>query len=112
MFSTLQNAASLALVSLKKAFPTEDVEKFEVEIADLRESINVFEIMGPKSSQVIRGALRPLLGDERAEFKQVGDISPSFFLGALTCFLVLGRTVSLTNSRICASQCRTRIFRV
>lgn len=71
VFSTLQTSASLALASLKKAFPTEDVQKFEVEIADLRESINVFEIMGPKSNQVLKGALTPVGGDKREEFKKV-----------------------------------------
>ena len=73
-FSALQNAASLALASLKKAFPTEDVQKFEVEIADLRESINVFEIMGPKSNQVLKGALSPVGEDKREEFKKVDDV--------------------------------------
>lgn len=111
VYVELRVAASFALEQAQEAKP-DHPSPFKLEMADLREQMNVFEIMGPKSSQVIRGALRPLLGDERAEFKQVGDISPSFFLGALTCFLVLGRTVSLTNSRICASQCRTRIFRV
>ena len=42
----------------------------EVEMADLREQFNVFEVMGPKSSQVIKGALRPV-ADQRADFNQV-----------------------------------------
>lgn len=92
VFSTLQNAASLALVSLKKAFPTEDVEKFEVEIADLRESINVFEIMGPKSNQVLKGALTPVGEDKREEFKKVNDVCSwlqSYLLIAVYTVLVV-----------------------
>ncbi len=42
----------------------------EAEIADLREHFNVFEIMGPKASQVIQGALKPV-DDKRSEFKKV-----------------------------------------
>ena len=74
VFSALQNAASFALAFLKKAFPTEDVQKFEVEIADLRETINVFEIMGPKSNQVLKGALAPVGEDKREDFKKVPNI--------------------------------------
>ncbi|KAF9230624.1 FAT domain-containing protein [Melanogaster broomeanus] len=42
----------------------------EIEIADLRGSINAFEVMGPKSSQVIKGALSPAGGEDRVDFKK------------------------------------------
>ncbi|KAI0755130.1 POP1-domain-containing protein [Daedaleopsis nitida] len=51
----LRISASFALDAAKKA------ERIvEVEIADLREHFNMFEIMGPKSTQIIKGALRPV----------------------------------------------------
>ena len=61
----LRVSASFALDSAKQTGRVA-----EVEIADLREHLNVFEIMGPKSSQVIKGALRPV-DDDRANFKKV-----------------------------------------
>ncbi|KAJ3573212.1 hypothetical protein NP233_g2576 [Leucocoprinus birnbaumii] len=50
--------------------PRSSTEEIEVEIADLRGQINAFEIMGPKSSQVLRGALTAVNGDERPDFKK------------------------------------------
>ena len=43
----------------------------EIEICDLKDQINVFEVMGPEASQVIRGALTAAAGDEREDFKKV-----------------------------------------
>jgi ribonuclease P/MRP protein subunit POP1 len=43
----------------------------KVEIADLRGSVNTFEIMGTKASQVIKGALSSVGDDDRQEFKKV-----------------------------------------
>ncbi|EKM79429.1 hypothetical protein AGABI1DRAFT_74463 [Agaricus bisporus var. burnettii JB137-S8] len=63
-------------VELKKAVsraldrPRPPPEEFEVEIADLRGQVNAFEIMGPKSNQVLRGALDPISKDDRNVFKQ------------------------------------------
>lgn len=51
--------------------PRSSNEEIVVEIADLRGQVNAFEIMGPKSTQVLRGALTPILKDERKEFKKV-----------------------------------------
>ncbi|XP_006462723.1 hypothetical protein AGABI2DRAFT_207298 [Agaricus bisporus var. bisporus H97] len=50
--------------------PKPSLEEFEVEIADLRGQVNAFEIMGPKSNQVLRGALDPISKDDRNVFKQ------------------------------------------
>ena len=65
----LRVSTSFALEAVKQAGRIT-----EVEIADLREHFNVFEIMGPKSSQVIKGALKPVLEDKREEFKKVAVI--------------------------------------
>ena len=70
VYLELQTAASFALEAVKKGNIAVD-GKAEVEIADLREQVNVFEIMGPKSSQVIKGALKPVNEDGREAFKKV-----------------------------------------
>ena len=61
----LRLAASFALDGAKQAG-----RKAEVEIADLTEHFNIFEIVGPKASQVIKGALKPV-DDKREDFKKV-----------------------------------------
>lgn len=67
-FVELRTAASFALEAAKQAGIPSD-KAYEVQIANLREQVNVFEIMGPKSSQVIKGALKPVLEDARDELK-------------------------------------------
>ncbi|KAG2145816.1 ribonucleases P/MRP protein subunit POP1-domain-containing protein [Suillus clintonianus] len=67
VFGSLQQSASLVLEAEKQRH--EDVYA-EVEIADRRGSVNAFEIMGPKASQVIKGALSPVGDDDRQEFKK------------------------------------------
>jgi ribonuclease P/MRP protein subunit POP1 len=69
VFSSLRAAASLALDIAKRSMGEEEKD-IDVEIADLRGQINVFEIMGPKSSQVLKGAL-PVPQDQKEEFTQV-----------------------------------------
>ncbi|KAI0917369.1 hypothetical protein AcW1_007429 [Taiwanofungus camphoratus] len=61
---TLQTAASFALEAFRKSTPGDKVA--EVELVDLREHFNVFEIMGPKSTQVIKGVLKPARDDMQA----------------------------------------------
>jgi len=51
-------------------------------MADLRGYVNTFDIMGPKSSQVLKGALRLVGGEDRALVQQVGADS---FGGVLLC---------------------------
>ncbi|KAG5638168.1 hypothetical protein H0H81_001464 [Sphagnurus paluster] len=65
VLSSLHKSASLVLEGAKRE---NDRKDFEVEIADMRGQVNVFEVMGPKSNQVIRGALSPVQ-DQRTEFK-------------------------------------------
>lgn len=68
IFAALQGSASLVLEAEKQRH--KDMYA-EVEIADLRGSVNAFEIMGPKASQVIKGALSSVVDDDRQEFKKV-----------------------------------------
>lgn len=93
VFAAVQTSASLVLEQLKKSsataasaptdadvgMSTEQEKTYEVEIADLREEVNVFEIMGPKASQVIKGALSPVQQDQRPEFRRVRAL-PMFSL--------------------------------
>lgn len=51
-----------------------DLRRNKVEIVDLRGKFNIFELMGPKSSQIIKGALNPILDGESEELKQVSPL--------------------------------------
>ncbi|KAF5360528.1 hypothetical protein D9756_004746 [Leucocoprinus leucothites] len=61
----LQKATSQVL-----ARPRSSTEEIEIEIADLRGQVNAFEIMGPKSNQVLRGALTSVNKENRIDFKK------------------------------------------
>jgi hypothetical protein len=76
VLSTLKNAVSLSLDTLKKS-PGYSQNSYSVEVIDLRDSINVFEITGPKSSQVVHGALTPTIANHTGEFKKVKYIESS-----------------------------------
>jgi ribonuclease P/MRP protein subunit POP1 len=69
VYTSLQHSASFALEFYKK--PVNGGKTHTVDILDRRHLVNVFEIMGPKSSQVIRGALTPVSEDKRTEFREV-----------------------------------------
>ncbi|KIK93095.1 hypothetical protein PAXRUDRAFT_829342 [Paxillus rubicundulus Ve08.2h10] len=73
VFEALKTSASYALHKSKEKDPKAHAE---IEIADLRGSVNAFEIMGPMSSQVIKGALSPVGSEDRGDFKK--------FWGSLT----------------------------
>jgi ribonuclease P/MRP protein subunit POP1 len=60
----------LSLDALKKSLGHSQ-NSYSVEVIDLRNSINVFEITGPKSSQVVHGALSPIIANHTGEFKKV-----------------------------------------
>lgn len=65
----LCSAVSFALDSAKEAG-----RSTKVEMAVLREQFNVFEIIGPKASQVLKGALKPV--DKKCEdFNKARTIS-------------------------------------
>lgn len=68
--AALQHAAKLVLDSAKQQNATAEGE-YEVEIADLRGHFNIFELMGPKTNQVLKGALKPVSQDKRESFIQV-----------------------------------------
>lgn len=76
-FRSLTVSSSFAV----EASEPNDKRKHKVEITDLRKKFNIFEIMGPKSSQVIKGALTPILDDKREELNRVSP-TPSFFTRA------------------------------
>jgi len=47
-------------------------EEVEIEMSDRREEVNAFEIVGPKSGRVLKGALGGLIkAEERVEMKKV-----------------------------------------
>ena len=71
VFDTLKQAASQTLVKYK--IDSNDPQEATLEIADLTTHVNVFEIMGPKSSQVIKGALSPVASENRKEFLKVSS---------------------------------------
>ena len=71
VFDTLKQAASQTLIKYK--MDSNDFQEATLEIADLTTHINVFEIMGPKSSQVIKGALSPVASESRKEFLKVSS---------------------------------------
>jgi ribonuclease P/MRP protein subunit POP1 len=66
VFKALQEAASLTLSDVNR-----QGQEAEIELADLRGQLNVFEITGPKANQVIKGSLSPVGEDQRGEFKKV-----------------------------------------
>lgn len=70
VFDTLKQAASRTLVNYKN---NADSQEVTLKIADLTRQVNVFEIMGPKSSQVIKGALSPVASENREEFLKVSS---------------------------------------
>ncbi|KAI6028013.1 ribonucleases P/MRP protein subunit POP1-domain-containing protein [Pisolithus microcarpus] len=67
VFEALKRSASHAIQAHKSKNET---VPFQVEMNDLRGSVNAFEIMGPKSSQVIKGTLSLAADDEREDFKK------------------------------------------
>ena len=86
--STLKQAVSSTLDALKKS-PKHSQNSYAVEVIDLRDSINVFEITGPKSSQVIYGALTPTIANHSGEFKKVRLMEGEGSQIILTFILVL-----------------------
>ncbi|KAI0821998.1 POP1-domain-containing protein [Trametes gibbosa] len=84
----LRHAASSALDTAKEAGRCA-----EVQMADLREQFNVFEIMGPKASQVIKGALKPV-DDQREDFDKFWtSLSKIQSAGSVPRGMVIGFTV-------------------
>ena len=59
-----------------EASGSDEKKRRKVEIVDLRGKFNIFELMGPKSSQVIKGALTPVLDGGLEEFNRVSPAPP------------------------------------
>ncbi|OCH85746.1 POP1-domain-containing protein [Obba rivulosa] len=90
VFILLRNAASFALEAARNS---DSSKVYEVEIADLRQQINIFEIMGPKSSQIIKGALKPI-PDDRPQFKEFWEsLSKLQSPGSVPSGMIIGFTV-------------------
>jgi hypothetical protein len=103
VLSTLKSAVSLSLDALKKS-PGHSENSYSVEVIDLRESINVFEITGPKSSQVVRGALTPTIANHTGEFKKVRHIECFCNLRTSTFILVLVIVIQPPKHWFCPKQ--------
>jgi ribonuclease P/MRP protein subunit POP1 len=99
ILDTLKEAASKILTEYKAKNPA--TNELKLEIIDRRYQFNIFEIMGPKSSQVLRGVLRPVMPDKRDDFLKAHsssslnvdlnvDMIPSFGMSSVAC-KVLGR---------------------
>lgn len=87
----LRTAASFALDTLGKITGRPECK---VDIADLRGGVNVFEIMGPKSSQVIKGALKPVQHKWRGDFNKFWQaLDQVQTTGSLPRGMVIGFTV-------------------
>ena len=99
VLSTLKRAVPLTLDTLKRS-PGHSENSYSVEIIDLRESINVFEITGPKSSQVVHGALTPAITDHNGELKKVRDIGLSQLLTASSFIPSFGRLWPASKVRL------------
>jgi ribonuclease P/MRP protein subunit POP1 len=70
VFAALQASASTTLDTVR-CRSNDQMKNIEVELSDLRGQVNIFEVIGPKASQVINGALTPVGGDGREDLKKV-----------------------------------------
>lgn len=93
-FRSLTVSSSFAVEALE----SRDKRKHKVEVVDLRGKFNIFELMGPKSSQVIKGALNPVLDGKFEEYSQVSP-GLSFHTNIEQCPLVLGWTAAFAMPR-------------
>lgn len=98
-FQSLVVSSSFAV----EASRPDDNRKRKVEVVDLRGKFNTFELMGPKSSQVIKGALTPVSDCKLEEFNRVSFAPPPPLPRTSVkciglCPLVLGCTAAFTMS--------------
>ncbi|KIK69651.1 hypothetical protein GYMLUDRAFT_212368 [Collybiopsis luxurians FD-317 M1] len=90
VFSALRTSISYVLeVSRKQG------SEVEIELADIRGDIGIFEIMGPKSNQVLRGALSPVMAGAGDEFKKFwGSLGNLQCSGSVPTGMIVGFTVN------------------
>ncbi|KAF8158346.1 ribonucleases P/MRP protein subunit POP1-domain-containing protein [Crassisporium funariophilum] len=92
VFNTLTEVASLTLAKL--GAPHRQDQEANVEIADLKGHVNIFEIIGPKSSQVIKGAVSPVPSEGRDDFlKFWSSLTNLQCAGSIPRGMVIGFTV-------------------
>ncbi|KAF7346225.1 Ribonucleases P/MRP protein subunit POP1 [Mycena sanguinolenta] len=71
VFVALRTSASLVLAAARKAAPQgTQIDEIGIALEDLSGQINAFEIMGPKSNQVLKGAISPASHDSREDFNK------------------------------------------
>ena len=76
-WDTVKEASSLTLneysqlQSLISGEGSKDIPEATIEIVDLRTYINCFEVMGPKSTQIIKGVFKLVNGDGRPAVREV-----------------------------------------
>jgi len=95
--SALRSIAVSSSFAVEASGP-DDKRRHKVEVIDLRGKFNIFELMGPKSSQVIKGALTPVFDDGLEEFNRVSPVL-SFPTNIEQCPLVLEWTTLFTVPR-------------
>lgn len=98
--STLTHAAVRVLAAAKEA----GEPAAEIEIADLRGHANAFELIGPKSSQVIHGVMKLVSEDKRKEIKEVCATSRHLIQKYLSRAIVLEQACSVTIPWLCSSR--------
>lgn len=69
VLAALKLGSSLTLQDYKTN-PNYANKAFTIELLELWDQLNVFEIMGPKASQVIRGVLSPVMDGKNDELKE------------------------------------------
>ena len=69
MLDTVKQVTSQTLADYKAQ--NENSEELKVDLIDQRGQFNILEIMGPKSSQVLKGVMRPVAANNRQDFLQV-----------------------------------------
>ncbi|KAG6836104.1 hypothetical protein H0H93_011331 [Arthromyces matolae] len=68
VLASVKTSASAVLDAMRHENADKEVE---IEVGCLNNQVNIFEIMGPKSNQVLRGALTPVSQDKRQDFKML-----------------------------------------
>lgn len=79
MLDALKQVATQTLSEYKEQY--RESEELKVEMVDRKGQMNVFEILGPKSSQILKGSLRLVATDKRKDFLQVNYLYVESLLG-------------------------------
>ncbi|KAF9077548.1 POP1-domain-containing protein [Rhodocollybia butyracea] len=105
VFTALRLATSQVLDSLNKKGIMVDVE-----LADIRGEVGIFEIMGPKSNQVLRGALSPVMTGASDDFKRfwesLGNVQSS---DSVPGNMIIGFTVNDPRLRFPPKNAKVRL---